>query len=330
MTVLYKLVLSLTQLHLHMIKFREIKSELFEQDIWRVFISGSSSAGKTFFAKQLLTKEFFDYERVYYFHPDIAEDFPVNWTDIGKPVIFQAGLPTRKELLDIPPKSCLVIDDLYTEACKSENISYLFRVLSSKKKLHVIIMTQRYFAERGLNIRNSSNYHVLMSNVDVRTNNRVAALMGLNEEIKLADEMNREKLYPYVFLDRTNKARVNNLQVFTDIFSRYKTVIHNRMKCYIISEADFKSNFLIKDKNLAVRYEDKKSKAKHSNIDSGTDTDDEITSSSESDTDSDSQKNIASKYRPSRSIERFRQTRNYRRKNTDHLRGRQKRAKLLS
>lgn len=311
-----------------MIKFREINSKLFEQDIWRVFISGSSSAGKTYFAKQLLTKNFFDYERIYYYHPDIAEDFPVDWTDVGKPVIFQAGLPTRKELLEIPQKSCLVIDDLYTESCKSENISYLFRVLSSKKKLHVIIMTQRYFAERGLNIRNSSNFHVLMSNVDVRTNNRVAALMGLNDEIKLADEMNREKLYPYVFLDRTNKARVNNLQVFTDIFSRYKTVIHNRMKCYIISEADFKSNFVIKERNLAVKYEDKESEEDDSSSD--VTSDEEVSTTSESDSDSNSGATLASKYRSAKSIERFKQGRNFRRKTKNHLRGRSKRAKLLS
>ena len=116
-----------------MIKFREIESKLFDAEIWRVFISGSSSAGKTHFAKKLLAQNFFAYERVYYFHPDIAEDFPVDWTDLHKPVIFQAGLPSRKELLEIPPKSCIVLDDLYTEACKSDDISYLFRVLSSKK-----------------------------------------------------------------------------------------------------------------------------------------------------------------------------------------------------
>ena len=312
----------------HMIKFREIESKLFDAEIWRVFISGSSSAGKTYFAKQLLAKNFFEYERVYYFHPDIAEDFPVDWTDLGKPVLFQAGLPSRNELLEIPPKTCIVLDDLYTEACKSDDISYLFRVLSSKKKLHLIIMTQRYFAERGLNIRNCSNFHVLMSNVDVRTNSRVAATMGLTDEIKLADDMNRDNLYPYIFLDRTNRARVNGLQVYTDIFSRYKAVVYNRMKSYIISEADFKCHFRIKDRNLAVRNENTKS-VKNNFVEAYSDTfsDSETSTESETSIDSDSS-SLASSYRSSRSMERYQEKKQGRRKHGSNLLKNKKRAKL--
>ena len=307
-----------------MIKYREIESKLLDAEVWRVFISGSSSAGKTHFAKNLLSHKFFDYDRIYYFHPDIAEDFPVNWTDLEKPVLFQAGLPTRKELLEIPPKTCIVLDDLYTEACKSDDISYLFRVLSSKKKLHLIIMTQRYFAERGLNIRNCSNFHVLMSNVDVRTNSRVAAIMGLNKEIKLADEMNRDKLYPYIFLDRTNSARVTGVQVFTDIFSRYKAVIFNRMKSYIISEADFKCHFKISDTNLAVKNENTKS------IESDTT---DWTSSEESDTQSEAStetdtSSLGSNYRSSKSLERYQQKRRHQRKSVPNLQRYKKRTKL--
>ena len=239
-----------------MINFTETTSKF--PEIWRVFISGSSSSGKTHFAKQLLANKLFDYERIYYYHPDLGEEHPVNWSDLNVPIRFQAGLPSRDELLNTSKLTCLVIDDLFTEACKSQDISYLFRVLSSKKKLHVIIMTQRYFAETGMNIRNSSNFHVLMNNVDVRTNKRVACTMGLKAEFKLAEESNRHSLYPYVFIDRTNEARVRNLQVYTDIFSRYKQVIFNRMKCYIVPEADFKANFKVIDNHLAVKNANKK------------------------------------------------------------------------
>ena len=135
-----------------MIKFTETTSKF--SDIWRVFISGSSSAGKTYFAKQLLANQFFHYDKIFYYHPDVGESFPTDWRDLEKPVLFQAGLPSRQELLDMTSYSCIVLDDLFTEACSSQDISYLFRVLSGKKKLHVIIMTQRYFAESGLNIRN--------------------------------------------------------------------------------------------------------------------------------------------------------------------------------
>ena len=237
-----------------MLRFREINEKF--PEIWRVFISGSSSAGKTHFAKQLLQANFFKFERIYYYHPDIQEDFPVDWsTEFNKPVLCQAGLPSSDDLHDIPPYSVLVLDDLFTEACKSKLVSYLFRVLSSKRKLHVIIMTQRYFAERscGLNIRNSSNFHVLMNNADERTNMRVAYSMNLADDIRKAIDINRSKLYPYIFIDRTNIARVNGVQIYTDIFSSYKQVIVNSMPSYLISESDFKSKFQILDKTTAIQ-----------------------------------------------------------------------------
>ena len=235
-----------------MFKFKEIDEK--PADIWRVFIAGSSSAGKTYFAKQLLAANFFKFNRVYYYHPDIQEEFPVNWNS-SFDIMYQAGLPTREELCEIPHYSCVVIDDLYTEACADSTISYLFRVLSSKRKLHVIIMTQRYYAEgsKGLNIRNSSNYHVLMMNTEQRTNIQVAASMNLVKDFKKAMDMNQCKLYPYIFLDRTNYGRVLGLQIYTDIFSRCKQVIYNSMPSYLVSEADFKSYFKIIDKNIAIK-----------------------------------------------------------------------------
>ena len=268
-----------------MLKFREIREDY--PEIWRVFISGSSSAGKTYFAKQLLQAHFFKFERIYYYHPDIQEDFPVDWSsEFDKPVLCQAGLPTHDDLHDIPPYSVLVLDDLYTEACKDKLMSYLFRVLSSKKKLHVIIMTQRYFAEGscGLNIRNSSNFHVLMNNADERTNMRVAFSMNLAPEIRKAGTVNKHKLYPYIVIDRTNIARVNGVQIYTDIFSKYKQVIVNSMPSYLISEADFKSKFQILDKTTAIKHgqnEKKRIQRKQKYSDSESSTSDESSSEDE-------------------------------------------------
>ena len=152
--------------------FRAREIEIKYPEIWRIFISGSSSAGKTHFARQLLTTGLINIGRIYYFHPDIQEEFPVDWCDHFENVVCESGLPTLADLNSMPPNSVVVLDDLFTEVAQSENMSYLFRVLSSKKKLHVIVMTQRYYAEgsKGLNIRNCSNYHVLMSNTDVKTN----------------------------------------------------------------------------------------------------------------------------------------------------------------
>ena len=154
-------------------------------DIFRVFISGSSSSGKTFFARNLISEGLFKCNRIYYFHPDINETFPIDWEEkLDIPVVIKTNLPTQKDILSYPEYSCLVIDDLYTQASVSKDIDYLFRVLSSKKKLHVIIMTQRYFAEKGnsLNIRNSSNFHVLLNNSDARFNLRVGHTMLLKKK----------------------------------------------------------------------------------------------------------------------------------------------------
>ena len=251
-----------------MLKYKEVETQFSE--IWRIFISGSSSAGKTHFARELLKANLFQYKRIYYYHPDIQEDFPVDWTNhLNKPILSQASLPSLDELLEIPHYSVIILDDLFREACEDKNISYLFRVLSSKRKLHVIIMTQRYFAEgmNALNIRNSSNYHVLMRNADARTNLRVGMTMNLKKEFLKANEMNKKKLYPYIFVDRTNHASVNELQVYTDILSKYKRAIYKLMPSYIISEADFKAKFKLLDKNTAIQNANEYKKPKPSNSD---------------------------------------------------------------
>ena len=231
--------------------------------IWRVFISGSSSAGKTYFAKMLLEAQIFKFKRIYYFHPDIHEQCPINWSEeLSTPVFYQADLPTIDYLLVLPSDSCIVLDDLFREAASSKDIDYLFRVLSGKRNLHVIIMTQRYFAEGpyALSIRNSSNYHVLMNNADRRINYRAANTLGLKKDFLIAEKANQSKLYPYIVIDQTNQARVTGLQVFTDILSKHKEVIYNSMLGVWISKADFTNKFELIDQNTARNADSKQTK----------------------------------------------------------------------
>ena len=273
-----------------MIRYREIKDFKFA-DIFRIFISGSSASGKTYFAKALLKRNIFNFSRIYYFHPDFHEHSPVDWhEDFDKPVLYQAGIPSLKDLLEIPENSCLVFDDLFSQCCESKDIDYLFRVLSSKRKLNVIIMTQRYFAEGkcGLSIRNSSNYHVLMRNADARTNLNVANSMQLKPEITKAIDENKTKLYPYIFIDRTNQARVNGLQIYINILSKRFEVIIDRMKYYLISEADFKSCFTKSDKNIAYANK-KKSISRKRCLSTSDDSSESSSEGSQCDSSSDSQ-----------------------------------------
>ena len=233
-----------------MIKYQEYNINF--APIFRIFISGMSSSGKTHFTYSLLKSGLFNFERVYYYHPDFHETAPVDW-NLAKPLIFETGLPTVEEILSMPKGSLLIFDDLYHEVRDSKTIDFLFRVLSSKQKLNVIVMTQRYFdkGKFSLSIRNSSNYHCLLRNSDERTNQNVGKMMGLSADIKKAIQDNGSKLYPYIFIDKTNEARVRNMCIYTDIFSRYKILIRNAMKVYVISEADFNTVFDKKDSDLA-------------------------------------------------------------------------------
>lgn len=234
-----------------MLRFRECTTVF--PDIWRVFISGSSASGKTFFTHQLIKSGLIHFERIYYFHPDIHETNPIEWN--RNDIIFSAGLPDIEVLLKIPEYSCIILDDLFAEAKDSRTIDYLFRVLSSKRKLHCFIMTQRYFSNGvyTLNIRNSSNIHVLMRNADELSNFRVARSMNLKKEFDFAVEHTKSELYPYILINRTNHARVNGVQVFIDIFSKFKKVVMSTGLFYLISERDFKQNFTQIDEHTAVK-----------------------------------------------------------------------------
>ena len=75
--------------------------------------------------------------------------------------------------------------------------------------------------------------------------------MQLKPEITRAQAENKSRLYPYIFIDRTNEARVNNLQIFTDIFSSHKELIIGSMKYYLISESDFNQQYHCVGDNLA-------------------------------------------------------------------------------
>ena len=235
------------------VRFREIPDLSFNKT-FRVYISGSSESGKTFFAKQLLQRKLFDYSRIYYFHPDFHEENPTDWQEtLDVPVIFSAEFPTSKDFLAMPENSVIVFDDLVDQCVTSKCVDYLYRVLSGKRNLHVILMSQRYFVHDrfALSIRNSSNYHVLMRNCDLSNVTQIARSLGLKQEIQAATNFNQEKEYPYIFIDRTNKARARNTEVYIDILSRYFILIRGSMKFFLLSEVDFNRSYNIIDSELA-------------------------------------------------------------------------------
>ena len=230
---------------------------------FRIFIAGSSQSGKTYFARELLyNNEIFkkSIQSVRYCHPDYLSELPVNWHEsLDVPVSYQSGIPTLDEMCRLEPHTCLVLDDLYEEAILSRPVDYLFRVLSGKHKISVIIMSQRYFAQGrfGMNIRNNCNFTVMMRNSDGRVNSRIATSLGLTVAVnKAIHDTYTNNYYPYIFVDSSPRGQVSNYRCYTSIFGDAQTVYNQRgMKAYILNEHDFLSNFNIINNTTAKRVE---------------------------------------------------------------------------
>jgi len=242
------------------VSYRELENTKFDYP-FRMFISGSSQSGKTYFARQLLCRsDLFEtkVEYVKYYHPDYLADRPVNWHEtLSVPVTYQTGLPSMEELCDIPPHTCLVIDDLYEECINSKTVDYLFRVLSGKRNLSVIVMSQRYFAQGkfGMNIRNNCNFTVLMRNLDARVNKMIARLINVELAVTAAIKaIYDNNYYPYLFIDSSPRAQVSSYRCYINIFDSVKEAFNQRgMKGYILGERDFLANFKTVGNSTAAR-----------------------------------------------------------------------------
>jgi len=228
---------------------------------FRCFVSGSSESGKTYFSHQLLQHTHLfskTIKQVIYYHPDYLTHVPVNWHDtLNIPVSYQSGLPSLQELCDLKPYTCVVLDDMFEECINSSTIDYLFRVLSGKNQLSVLILSQRYFAtgKYGLNIRNNCNYTVLMRNVDSKLNFRVASLLSLKIPIQKAIlDTYENNFWPYIFVDSTPRGQVSTYRCYIDIFSAVQVAFNQLgMKAYIINEQDFLRHFEILSKGVAKK-----------------------------------------------------------------------------
>ena len=232
---------------------------------FRVILSGSSGAGKTYFAENLIRANLFEeaINFIYYFHPCYLDEAPVDWHEsMTLPVSYQTGLPTIEQLTSMPEKSLVILDDLMDKCVLSEAIDHLFRVISGKRKISVMIMTQNYFINGRFsrNIRNSCNYSVLMRNCcDATINSRAARAMNLSKAVTVAELSNSEKEFPYLFIDQTQKGQVSGYQIYTDIFGMYMKCFSNAgMPAYIVPEKDFLAVFeILQRKNRVVLAKEK-------------------------------------------------------------------------
>ena len=229
-------------------EIKKIPHYTFQKPIRAIF-SGSSQSGKTFLIGKMLENQLDlfgdEFTMISYFFPSYLEDSPVDYhTSMETPISYQKGFPTKESVLSLPENSLLIIDDQFDEVLKSPLLSQIFKVLSGKKNLSVICVTQNYFQQGkyARDIRNSSNYVCLFRNCgDSSLNSRVAKCFGLKRAYEAAERDTYScKIYPYFFVDQTQRAQLSSFRLYTDILGPMRTCYDTEgMKGYIIKETDF-------------------------------------------------------------------------------------------
>ena len=241
----------------------------------RAIFSGSSQSGKTFLIGKILENQemLFDdnFNSVKYFYPSYLDESPVDYHSLtSTPISYNAGFPNKSDVLTMSENSLLIIDDQADEAVKCGLISQLFKVISGKKNISVILVTQNYFIQgkHSRDIRNSCNYVALFRNCcDHLLNKRVCTAFGLKDAYLAAEkEIYSSRIYPYMFIDQTQRAQLSTFRLYIEILAKFKIAFgQNGMKGYILSEDDFSSAFQVISVNgvklLAIRKNENKTRA---------------------------------------------------------------------
>ena len=233
----------------------------------RMILAGSSGAGKTYFAGELLKrKDLFDdkISAVHYYFPCYLPEAPVQWhKTLDIPVSYHVGLPTKSDLMQLEKNCCVVIDDSFDEALKSSAIDHLFCVISGKRNIAVMIMTQNNFSKGkyGREIRNSCNFSVLFRNCcDVSINENIARMAGMQKAYGAATADLQGTKYPYVLLDQSQQGQLSPYRLYTDIFAKYPVCYSvDGMKAYVVGAQDFELFFdIITEKDKFTANESRK------------------------------------------------------------------------
>ena len=240
----------------------------------RAIFSGSSQSGKTYMIGEMLKNqsEIFtsEFDFVKYYYPTFLDEAPVDYHDfIETPISYTAGFPTKSDVLGFPKNTLMIIDDQSDVAVKSDLVSQIFKVISGKKNLSIILVSQNYFMQgkHSREIRNSCNYVGLFRNCcDDHLNSRVATAFGLKAAYAAAEkDLYHCQIYPFIFIDQTQRGQISSYRLFTKIIGKVKEAYSKTgMKGYILSEEDFNAAFkIINEKTgsvIAVRKHENSSR----------------------------------------------------------------------
>ena len=238
----------------------------------RAIFSGSSQSGKTNLIGGIMKNQnrIFgeSFASIKYFYPEYLDECPVDWHNfIDTPIFYQAGFPTKTDIDDLEPNSCIIIDDMMTKVVKSELMRQFFNVISGKKSISIICVTQNYFVQGPFSrdIRNSTNFVCLFRNcADDKLNKRVAVALGITKAFtKAEEEVFQTEVYPYIFIDQTQRNQIYSWRVYTDILSKIRVAYNlNGMKGFVLPEKEFLKAYKIIEEKLktvsVVEHENKK------------------------------------------------------------------------
>ena len=241
----------------------------------RAIFSGSSQSGKTHMIGEMLKnqEDIFSsrFDFIKYYYPTFLDEAPVDYHDfIETPISYASGFPTKAEVLAYPKNTLMIIDDQSDTAVKSDLVSQIFKVISGKKNLSIILVTQNYFMQgrHSREIRNSCNYVGLFRNCcDDLLNSRVATAFGLKAAYAAAEKDIFDcQIYPFIFIDQTQRGQISQYRLYTKIIGSVREAYSKTgMKGYILSEDDFKAAFEILSESkgavLAIRKNENKTRS---------------------------------------------------------------------
>jgi len=146
-------------------------------------------------------------------------------------VEYIAGLPDASFFTSIPQDSLVVLDDLWSESCKSSDIIKAFKVFTRKMNISMIIISQSYFggSDGGREIRNNVDVIVLFESYgDADLNKRIMQKLGYLKSYKEAAKMPRIP-HSYIVVNCSAKLPHNFLRVSTNLFNEK----HEFLECFV-------------------------------------------------------------------------------------------------
>ena len=167
--------------------------------------------------------------------------------EFDKDVELRSGMPDMNDLNQTRSNTLLIFDDLMYECTSTTLISKLYSVIARKRNISVIILVQNIYNSGLRNIRLNCTGMVLFKfHAGMDVNKRVIRDLGLADLItKTQINSIYEDRHSYIYLDIHPNRQFDFGTIKANIFDKFITVYHNRMRYIAIPESDFIKYFKV-------------------------------------------------------------------------------------